>query len=108
MLLCLVAYTSAYEYYTRAAYINTSAYSSVYMIFMASGEQTKVTVARPGSKSLRTTIPAGIVSHFSINKGDTVHWTIEPNNGILRIVVLPERESVPKSRRPSLVKRAVE
>jgi len=56
---------------------------------MTSGEKTKVTVARPRSKSLRTTIPAGIVSHFSIEKGDMLDWTIEVENGSLRIVIRP-------------------
>lgn len=54
---------------------------------MTSGEKTKVTSARPGSRSLRTTIPRGIVYHFSIEKGDILDWTIESDNGALKIVV---------------------
>jgi hypothetical protein len=83
----VVAYISTYKYYTIPSYINNSTYISIYRTPMTSGEKTKVTLARPGSNSLRATIPRGIVSHFSIKQGDTLNWTIEPKNGALKIVV---------------------
>lgn len=39
-------------------------------------ERTKVTIARPGSKSLKTTIPEFIVKNMNIRLGDELEWNI--------------------------------
>ena len=39
--------------------------------------QSKVSVARPKSKSLRATIPEGIVAFLDLKKGDEIDWKME-------------------------------
>ncbi len=39
----------------------------------------KILSARPGSKSLRATIPEGCVEYLSLKKGDTLEWEMESN-----------------------------
>jgi hypothetical protein len=43
--------------------------------------KSKVTVARPGSKSLRATIPEGIVAFLELEEGDAIEWKMEISNG---------------------------
>jgi hypothetical protein len=38
---------------------------------------TKVTVARPNSQSLRTTIPESIVKLMDLKAGDELSWTVK-------------------------------
>jgi hypothetical protein len=38
-------------------------------------------VARPDSKSLRATVPEGIVAFLSLQTGDTLDWKMEFRNG---------------------------
>ena len=52
-------------------------------------EQTKVVLAQPKSRSLRTTIPAGIARQFGIDEGSELGWEIEARDNELRIVVKP-------------------
>jgi hypothetical protein len=49
--------------------------------------QSKVSVARPKSKSLRATIPEGIVAFLELKKGDELEWKMEFVEG-KRIVVV--------------------
>jgi hypothetical protein len=53
------------------------------------GETTVLTAATTQSKSLRTTIPAGIVRQFSLSEGDKLQWKLEVKNGELVIVARP-------------------
>ena len=53
------------------------------------GEITVITKATSKSKSLRTTVPAGIVKHFNLSKGDKLYWEIKAEGGELIIVVRP-------------------
>lgn len=39
--------------------------------------KTKASVARPGSPSLRATIPEGIVAFLNIKEGDVLDWKME-------------------------------
>jgi len=51
------------------------------------GEITTLTKATSKSKSLRTTIPIGIVKHFNLSEGDKLNWEIRAEGGDLIIVV---------------------
>ncbi|HDD45435.1 MAG TPA: AbrB/MazE/SpoVT family DNA-binding domain-containing protein [Candidatus Desulfofervidus auxilii] len=53
------------------------------------GEITVLTRATSKSKSLRTTIPMGIVKQFNLSEGDKLNWEIRAENGELIIVVRP-------------------
>jgi bifunctional DNA-binding transcriptional regulator/antitoxin component of YhaV-PrlF toxin-antitoxin module len=52
-------------------------------------ETTKVVIAQSNSKSLRTTIPAGIARQFGIGAGSELGWEIEARDNKLLIVVRP-------------------
>lgn len=53
------------------------------------GEITILTAATTQSKSLRTTIPAGIVRQFSLMEGDKIKWKMEVKDNELVIVARP-------------------
>ena len=53
------------------------------------GEKTTLTKASSKSESLRTTVPAGIVSHFELKEQDQLDWNIEAKEGKLIILVKP-------------------
>jgi bifunctional DNA-binding transcriptional regulator/antitoxin component of YhaV-PrlF toxin-antitoxin module len=55
--------------------------------------KSKVSIARPGSPSLRATIPEGIVAFMKIKEGDIVEWKMEVVND-KRIVVLEKLEPI--------------
>lgn len=42
--------------------------------------ESKVSIARPNSKSLRATIPEGIVAFLNLEKGDMLEWKMEFKN----------------------------
>ena len=44
---------------------------------MTNLETSKATVARPNTKSLRATIPSGIVTFLNIEDGDSLDWRME-------------------------------
>lgn len=58
---------------------------------MTKDMKTKVGLNRPGSPSLKTTIPQGIVSAMKLNQGDTLEWSIEVKDGKL-VVCLEKSE----------------
>jgi len=39
--------------------------------------KSKVSIARPGSPSLRATIPEGIVAFLNLKEGDNLEWIME-------------------------------
>jgi|WetSurMetagenome_2_1015567.scaffolds.fasta_scaffold617129_2 hypothetical protein len=41
------------------------------------GLRSKISVARPGSPSLRATIPEGIVAFLGVKEGDKVDWEMQ-------------------------------
>ncbi|MCC6018914.1 MAG: AbrB/MazE/SpoVT family DNA-binding domain-containing protein [archaeon YNP-LCB-024-027] len=53
------------------------------------GEVTVLTKATSRSRSLRTTIPIGIVKQFNLSVGDKLSWEIRAEGGDLIIVVKP-------------------
>ena len=42
--------------------------------------ESKTAVARPDSKSLRATVPEGIVAFLGLQNGDTLEWKMEFRN----------------------------
>ncbi len=56
------------------------------------GEITVLSKATTKSKSLRTTIPMGIVKQFNLSEGDKLNWEIRAEGGELIIVVKPLKE----------------
>ena len=56
------------------------------------GEITVLTKATSKSKSLRTTIPVGIVKQFNLSEGDKLNWEIRAEGGELIIIVKPLKE----------------
>jgi len=60
------------------------------------GETTVLTAATTQSKSLRTTIPAGIVRQFSLTDGDRIKWKIEVKDGEMVIVARPLKKGAKK------------
>lgn len=53
------------------------------------GEETILTRASVKGKSLRTTVPSGIVKLLDLREGDHLKWEIKADNGELLIVVRP-------------------
>jgi bifunctional DNA-binding transcriptional regulator/antitoxin component of YhaV-PrlF toxin-antitoxin module len=52
-------------------------------------EITIITKATSKGKSLRTTIPIGIVKQFNLSKGDKLNWEIRAESGELIIMIRP-------------------
>ncbi len=42
--------------------------------------ESKTAIARPDSKSLRATVPEGIVAFLGLKSGDTLDWKMEFRN----------------------------
>lgn len=53
------------------------------------GEITVLTKATSKSRSLRTTIPMGIVKQFNLSEGDRLSWEIRAEGGELIILIKP-------------------
>ena len=47
----------------------------------------KVTLARPNSPSLRTTIPEGIAKMIGLNAGDSLRWDVKIKDKNLQITL---------------------
>lgn len=43
--------------------------------------ESKTAEARPNSKSLRATVPEGIVAFLGLTRGDTLNWKMEFKDG---------------------------
>ena len=52
--------------------------------------ESKVSIARPNSKSLRATIPEGIVAFLELEKGDRLEWKMEIREGKRVVMVRKE------------------
>jgi len=60
-----------------------------------------VGLARPQAKSLRATVPEGIVAYLGIQAGDKLDWTMENDkNGERIVVVRKSKVSVASSEGP--------
>ncbi|HGE70596.1 TPA: AbrB family transcriptional regulator [Candidatus Poribacteria bacterium] len=53
------------------------------------GEITVLSKATTTSKSLRTTVPSGIVKQFNLKERDRLEWEIRAEDGKLVIIVKP-------------------
>ena len=60
-----------------------------YLIIM--GFKTTLSRASTITNSLRTTVPSGIISHFDLEEGDKLNWTLKPGKGELIILIKPEK-----------------
>jgi bifunctional DNA-binding transcriptional regulator/antitoxin component of YhaV-PrlF toxin-antitoxin module len=49
--------------------------------------KTKITVARPNSSSLRTTIPEGVVKLIDLGAGDELLWKVNIKGGNVQIIL---------------------
>lgn len=56
---------------------------------MVNGQETTLTRANVSSKSLRTTVPMGIIKQFGLKEGDMLSWKITAKDGKLVIVIEP-------------------
>jgi len=56
---------------------------------MTSGQKSALVKARSNSSSLRTTVPAGIVSQFGLKEGDQLDWSLKAEGDKLLLVVTP-------------------
>lgn len=48
----------------------------------------KVTIARPKSPSLRTTIPEGVAKMIDLKAGDNITWKIKIKDGQVEVILL--------------------
>ncbi len=58
-------------------------------IMINMGFTTTIAKASTIVNSYRTTVPAGIMSHFNLKEGDKLDWTLKAENGELVINVKP-------------------
>ena len=54
---------------------------------MSSNMRTKTGLNRPGSPSLKSTIPEGVVSALHLNPKDTIEWSVEVRDGKIIAIV---------------------
>ncbi|MFW6121656.1 MAG: AbrB/MazE/SpoVT family DNA-binding domain-containing protein [Petrotogales bacterium] len=59
---------------------------------MANGQETTLTRANVSSKSLRTTVPMGIIKQFDLREGDRLSWRIDIKDEKLVIIIEPLKE----------------
>lgn len=59
------------------------------VIVVIMSEITTLTKATSESKSLRTTVPAGIVRQFKLKEGDKIEWEMEVREKEIIIVIKP-------------------
>lgn len=52
------------------------------------GLKSKVSVAKTGTSSLRTTIPEGIVEYLKLKPGDVIEWNMETNEETERVTMV--------------------
>ena len=60
---------------------------------MTEGEKTSLTRINSKCRSLRTTVPKGIVRNFDLREGDRLSWLIKPSisGKKLMIIIKPEK-----------------
>jgi bifunctional DNA-binding transcriptional regulator/antitoxin component of YhaV-PrlF toxin-antitoxin module len=49
--------------------------------------KSKVSIARPGSTSLRATVPEGIAVFLGLNEGDTLEWCMDTSGNERTVIV---------------------
>ena len=68
----------------------------VSMTYEPEGETTVLSGATTNSKSLRATVPIGIVRQFGLKEGDRLEWKLEARNNDLVIVAKPKHQGKKK------------
>lgn len=53
------------------------------------GETTVLSGATTNSKSLRATVPIGIVRQFGLKEGDKINWQLTVKDGVMVIMAKP-------------------
>jgi hypothetical protein len=54
--------------------------------------QSKTSVARPGSTSLRATIPEGCVAFLDLKAGDNIEWRMDINEKGERVLIAKKKK----------------
>ncbi len=54
--------------------------------------ETKVSIAKVGTKSLRSTVPQGIVSYLDLEVGDKLEWTMIDKNNERTVMVTKQNK----------------
>jgi len=67
---------------------------------MTPGQKSVLVNARANSRSLRTTVPAGIVSQFNLREGDQLDWSLRAEGDKLILIVTPLRTKTQIRRHP--------
>jgi hypothetical protein len=67
----------------------------VYSILMVL--ESTVSIAKTGTKSVRATVPEGIVSYLEIEVGDKIEWRMDNKNSERVAIVSKKRFKTPKS-----------
>jgi hypothetical protein len=67
----------------------------VYSILMVL--ESTVSIAKTGTKSVRATVPEGIVSYLEIEVGDKLEWRMDNKNSERVAIVSKKRFKTPKS-----------
>ncbi len=65
--------------------------------------KTKVTIARPNSSSLRTTIPEGVVKLIDLGSGDELMWKVNIKGGNVEIIL----SKMKSKKKPNNVQRKI-
>jgi len=53
--------------------------------------KSKTSVARPGSTSLRATVPEGIVVFLNLKEGDSIEWKMDITEDGERVAIVRKR-----------------
>lgn len=56
---------------------------------MSGGEVTTLGYANDRSNSLRTTVPASVVRHYKLSKGDKLDWKFKSDKNEVVVVIRP-------------------
>jgi bifunctional DNA-binding transcriptional regulator/antitoxin component of YhaV-PrlF toxin-antitoxin module len=56
------------------------------------GFKTTIAKASTIANSYRTTVPAGVMSHFDLKEGDKLDWILKAEDGKLIVIVKPEKK----------------
>jgi hypothetical protein len=59
--------------------------------------ESTVSIAKTGTKSVRATVPEGIVSYLEIEVGDKLEWRMDNKNSERVTIVSKKRFKTPKS-----------
>jgi hypothetical protein len=59
--------------------------------------ESTVSIAKTGTKSVRATVPEGIVSYLEIEVGDKIEWRMDNKNSERVAIVSKKRFKTPKS-----------